>query len=181
MSLVLRHHMSAHQLRLTTAGLVFSTLLFVAGCTSVSLKSTKDPAAVRKINRLFVLINQGETDNQKWSNELIEHFRNSLTNSPVRLEFSIVSPLELDERVHDARIKQFDADAVLVVRVTTFVVSEYGGYPTIMYDVSLFDPEVKKRLWRGSVNNSGGTALMSRRMREMAEAIVSQLSKDGFL
>jgi hypothetical protein len=68
-----------------------------------------------------------------------------------------------------------------VVRVTTFVVSEYGGYPTIMYDVSLFDPEVKKRLWRGSVNNSGGTALMSRRMREMAEAIVSQLSKDGFL
>jgi len=173
--------MATRLFRFTAVGLVLSALFLGAGCTSVKLKSTKDPAAVRKINRLFVLINQGETDNPKLSNELIEHFRNSLSNSPVKLEFSIMSPLDLDEQVHDAKIKQFDADAVLVIRVTTFILSEYGGYPTIIYDVSLFDPEMKKRLWRGSVNNSGGTALMNRRMREMAEAIVSQLKKDGFL
>ena len=167
--------------RFTAVGVVLSTLFLGAGCTSVNLKSTKDPAAVRKINRLFVLINQGETDTPKLSNELTQHLRNSLSNSPVKLEFSVMSPLELDERVHDAKIKQFDADGVLVIRVTTFIISEYGGYPTIIYDVSLFDPEIKKRLWRGSVNNSGGTALMNRRMREMAEAIVSQLRKDGFL
>lgn len=168
-------------LRLTKIGFVFGIVLLCAGCTSVKLQSTKDPAAVRKVNRLFVLINQGETENQKLSGELIDQFRNSLSNSPVLLEFSIISPLELDERVHDVKIKQFEADSVLAIRVTTFIVSEYGGYPTIIYDVSLFDSEMKKRLWRGSVNNSGGTALMSRRMREMAEAIVTQLKKDGFL
>jgi hypothetical protein len=173
--------MTTSLLRLTTLGFFFGVLFLGAGCTSVKLKSTKDPAAVRKISRLFVLINQGETDNPKLSNELSEHFRNSLSNAPVQLEFSIMSPLELDEKIHDSKIKQFNADAVLTIRVTTFVVSEYGGYPTIIYDVSLFDPEMKKRLWRGSVNNSGGTALMNRRMREMAEAIVSQLRKDGFL
>jgi hypothetical protein len=167
--------------RFTSAGFVLGVLLLGAGCTSVKLQSTKDPAAVRKIDRLFVLINQGETDNPKLSSELVDHFRNSLSNSPVKLEFSIMSSLELDEQIHDAKIKQFEAEAVLVIRVTTFIVSEFGGYPTIIYDVSLFDPELKKRLWRGSVNNSGGTALMNRRMREMAEAIVSQLKMDGFL
>jgi hypothetical protein len=166
---------------LMAAGVILGTLVLGSGCTSVKLKSTKDPAAVRKINRLFVLINQGETDNAKLSNQLIEHFRNALSNSPVQVEFSIASPLDLDEKVHDSKIKQFDAEGVLSVSVTTFILSEYGGYPTIIYDVSLFDPELKKRLWRGSVNNSGGTALMNRRMREMAEAIVSQLKKDGFL
>lgn len=173
--------MTAPRFRFATAGLVFSALLFVAGCTSVKLQSTKDPAAVRKLSRLFILINQGETDSANLSNELAGYFRNSLSNSPVELEFSIVSPLELDERVHEAKVKQFGADAILAIRVATFVVSEYGGYPTIVYDVSLFERDFKKRLWRGSVNNSGGTALMSRRMREMAEAIVAQLRKDGFL
>jgi hypothetical protein len=165
---------------LMVAGVVLSALL-LSGCTSVKLKSTKDSAAVKKVNRLFVLINQGETDKPTLSNQLIGHFRNALTNTPVRCEFSISSPLDLDEKVHDAKIKEFNADGVLSISVTTFILSEYGGYPTIIYDVSLFDPESKKRLWRGSVNNSGGTALMNRRMREMADAIVAQLKKDGFL
>ena len=60
-------------------------------------------------------------------------------------------------------------------------VDEAGGYPMLKYDVSLFDPMMKKRLWRGAVNNSGGTAFIQRRMHDMAEAIVNQLRQDGFL
>ena len=70
--------MATRLFRFTAVGLVLSALFLGAGCTSVKLQSTKDPAAVRKINRLFVLINQGETDNPKLSNELIDHFRNCL-------------------------------------------------------------------------------------------------------
>jgi len=151
------------------------------GCTSVKVQSTKDAQAVRKIERLFVLINHGDLGNQPYSNDLANNLRSVLSNPPPVMGISIVSPLELDERVHEAKIKQFNPDAVLVIRLTTAVLNEYGGYPILKYDASFFDPKMDKRLWRGAVNNSGGTALMKRRMREMAEVIIGQLRKDGFL
>lgn len=161
------------------AGVILS--LCLTGCTSVSVQATKDPKAVHKMGRLFVLINHGDLGNQPYSTDLANNLRTVLSNPPPALEISIVSPLELDERVHDDRIKQFNPDAVLVIRLTTAVLSEYGGYPILKYDASLYDPDMKRRLWRGVVDNSGGTALMKRRMREMAEVIVGRLRKDGFL
>jgi len=153
----------------------------LAGCTSVTVQSTKDTAAVHKIGRLFVLINHGDLGNQTYSNELAANLRSVLSNPPPVMEISIASPLELDEKVHVGRIQRFNPEAVLVIRLSTAVLDEFGGYPILKYDASLFDPKMEKRLWRGAVNNSGGTALMKRRMRETAEVIISQLQKDGFL
>ena len=155
--------------------------LALGGCTSVKVQATKDVESVRRLERLFLLINHGDMGNQPYSTNLANHFRMVLSNPPPVLEIGIVSPLELDEKVHQIRVEQFKADAVLVVRLTGAVLSQYGGYPVLTYDASLFDPPMKKRMWRGVVNNSGGTGLMNRRMREMAEALVAQLRKDGFL
>jgi hypothetical protein len=152
-----------------------------SGCTSVTVHSNKDAAAVHRIGKLFVLINQGELEKQPLSNMLADDLRNSFSNSPVQLAMSIVSPLELDEQKHDREIEAFHPDAVLTIQVRTFIVDEYGGYPKILYDVSLLDPAARHRLWRAAIDNSGGTALMDRRMREMAEKIVAQLRQDGFL
>src|SRR6185295_10549054 len=106
---------------------------FVTGCTSVKVQATKDPQSVHKLGRLFVVINHGDLGNQPYSTDLANNIRSVLSNSPPALEVSIVSPLELDERVHEDRIKQFNSDAVLVIRLTTAVLSEYGGYPTLKY------------------------------------------------
>ena len=164
-----------------TIASVLITLLFGTGCTSVKLQATKDQASVRRIQRLFVLVDQGEIGKQTLSENFLTSFQSCLTNTPVQLASSISSPLELDERIHDAKIAAFDADAVLVIHIKTGVVDEFGGYPLIVYDASLFDAGRKKRWWRAVINNAGGTALMKRRMREMAEEIVSQLKRDGFL
>jgi hypothetical protein len=161
--------------------LIALLLSIVSSCTSISVKSNKDASASRKINRLFVIVNHGEVNDQKYSNELIQSLKNCLSNSPVQLEFSVMTPLDLNPEMHQEKVRAFDAEAVLVISVSTYVINEFGGYPTILYDASLFDPEQKKRLWRGAINNSGGTALMKRRMREMAEKLVGQLRHDGLL
>ena len=167
----------------TLLGISFITLaLFCgSGCTSVSLESNKDAAAVHKINRLFILINQGEVKSQPLSKSLAAAFENCFSNTPTRVDIAIASPLDLDESGYKSRMETFNADAVLVVGVQTFIVDQFGGYPTIMYDASLYDSAMKKREWRAAINNSGGTALMNRRMKEMSESIVSQLKLDGFL
>lgn len=172
--------MRTHKAGWLVAGIAVLTLL-ITGCTSVQLVANKDAGAVKKLQRLFVVVNHGEANKQKLSTDLIAQFRSSLTNSLVQAEYAVVSALDLDDRVLDEKIKAFNPDAVLVIRVANYVVDQYGGYPTIRYDVSIFDHATKKRVWRSAVNNSGGTALMERRMREMADKIIGQLRDDGFL
>jgi hypothetical protein len=157
-----------------------------AGCTSVSLDSVsmatnEDKAAVHKVDRLFIVVNQGEGKNQPLSQSLVKAFQGCFTNATPQMDITVVSPLDLDENAYQSRISNFNADAVLVIAVKTFIVDETGGYPVILYDASLYEPTLHKRIWRAAINNSGGTALMDRRMREMAEKIVQQLHQDGFL
>lgn len=157
-------------------------LCLAAGCTSVTIKSNKDEASVHQLNRLSVIINHGEVSDKQLSNELIDGFKGCFSNAPVQVDYSVMSALDLDTKAQADQIKAFNPDAILLISVTTFVISaEYGGYPTILYDASLYNPDHSKRLWRAAINNSGGTALMNRRMHEMAGKIATQLQADGFL
>ena len=154
----------------------------MAGCTSVTIKSNKDESAVHQLNRLFIVVNHGEVGDKQLSNYLIDGFKGCFSNAPVQVDYTVLSALDLDTKAHEQQIKAFNPDAVLEVSVTTFVVSaEYGGYPTIMYDASLYNPDLSKRLWRAAIDNSGGTALMKLRMHQMAGKIATQLQTDGFL
>src|SRR6185436_3421669 len=140
--------------------------LFISGCTSIKLQSNKDAATVIKLKKLFILINHGDADKQPYSTELAAALKASLTNDPVEIEIVISNPLELDPKANLKRIEAFAPTAVLLITATGGVMSEYGGYPTIIYDASLTTPDLERRFWRARINNSGGTALMTRRMRE---------------
>jgi hypothetical protein len=154
----------------------------VSGCTSVTIQSNKDASAVHQLNRMFVVINHGEVKDQELSNYLIDGFKGCFSNAPVQVDYTVLSALDLDTKSHEQQIKAFNPDAVLEVSVTTYVISaEYGGYPTIMYDASLYNPDLTKRIWRAAIDNSGGTALMKMRMHQMAGKIATQLQTDGFL
>lgn len=162
--------------------LFIAFLSLVTGCTSITIKSNKDEASVKQLDRLYIVINHGEVSDKSLSNYLIDGFKAAFTNAPVKVDYGVMSALDLDPKVMTDEIKAFNPDAVLVVSVSTFVVSaEYGGYPTIDYDASLYNPDHTKRIWRAAIDNSGGTALMKRRMREMAGKISMQLQTDGFL
>lgn len=156
-------------------------MIFVAGCTSISLESNKDPASVRTLRRVFILISASDTKDQTLATSLETAFRECFTNATPVVEVAITSPLDLDEHALTSRMVRFTPDAVLTVSAKSRVVDTYGNYPRIVYDASLFDPIAKKRIWRASIENAGSTEVMDWRMREMAEKIVQQLHQDGFL
>jgi len=153
----------------------------LTGCTSIKIQANKDEASVRKVKRLFVLIQHGDVGKRPYSAELASAMQDAFTNTPVVIDVSIANPVELDESAHQKRMDEFGCDAVLVIRTTGGIINEYDSYPKIIYDASLFEPQLKKRLWRARVDNSGATALMKRRFREMSESIVRQLKSDGFI
>src|SRR6266481_3220206 len=76
---------------------------FLIGCVSIKLQSNKDDASVRKIKRLFVLIQHGDLGPPSYRTELASAMGNAFTNTPVVTEISIASPLELDESAHRQR------------------------------------------------------------------------------
>jgi hypothetical protein len=152
-----------------------------AGCTSISVQSATDLAAVRKLDRLFIVINQDDVKKEPLTQSLRVSLQGCFTNGTPIMEMFIPSPLDLDERALDRRVRDFHPDAVLIVSLKTFTVDQTGGYPNMDYDASLFEATTHKRIWRAAINNSGSTDLMDRRMREMAGKIVQQLRQDGFL
>jgi hypothetical protein len=163
------------------AAMLMMAAWFGAGCTSVSLQSSKDASAVRKTDRLFIIINQDDVKKQQLAKSLAVSFQGCFTNGAPIVEMSVLSPLDLDESAVDRRVRDFHADTVLIVSLKTFIIDETGGYPNMVYDASLYEASTHKRIWRAAINNSGSTDLMDRRMREMAEKIVQQLRQDGFL
>jgi hypothetical protein len=161
------------------AAVSFAALL--TGCTSIHVHANKDPEAVRKVRRLSILIHHGDTGEQIYSKDLSAALHTAFTNTAVSVDVDIAGPAELDDKGHQRRRAEFQCDSVLVITATGGVVNGYGGYPTIIYDMSLYEPKLDKRLWRARVDNSGGTALIELRMRKMAERLVQQLRDDGFL
>ena len=155
--------------------------LGTSGCSSVSIQSNEDPASVHKLSRLFILIRQDDVKNRQLTDDLMADLGICFSNRPTRIEVAVISPLNLDDNVYDRKVREFDADSVLTISMQHFIVDPYGGMPTINYDASLFDAFTKKRLWRAAIVNSGSTEAMERRMQKMAQSIVSQLERDGFL
>lgn len=164
---------------------VFSLITIVlasgifSGCASAKVVSNRDPELTKDLERIFVLIDHGEVTKQQFSGSLSKHLAAALTNVTVKI--AIVSPLELDEKAHQHAISEFAPDAVLVIKCNGGVLHEYGGYLRLTYDVSLYDSKQEKRLWRAAASNDGGTAVMEKRLRVMADEIVVTLQRDGFL
>ena len=175
-----------------TCCFVLSAWFCGSGCANVSvtLQSNRDPAAMHRIQRLFVIIDQGVIEKQPTSKRsgerlksevLAASLQNCLSNTPVQLEINIVNPVALNGQNFESKIREFQADAVLVVRLRNVVMDQFGGCPIIYYDASLYNEITQKYVWRALIKNSGDPAAMNQRTRKMAEAIVAQLRADGFL
>jgi hypothetical protein len=165
-------------MKLNSFILIF-TIAALTACSSASIQSTKDTQKVRKLERLYVVVDHGTSPDL--AGVLVEKLQEQLKTKPLKTEFISRNPLELDEKAPLAKAKRFNADSLLVVKLLEGTKTEYGGYAELKYDVSLYNPDMKDRWWRAVVENSGGTAMMAARMEKMSKNIVNRLSEDGFL
>jgi hypothetical protein len=151
----------------------------LSACSSASIQSTKDTQKVRKLQRLYVVVDHGTSP--ELAGVLVEKLQEQFKTKPVKTEFTARTPLELDEKAPLTKAKRFNADSMLVIKLLEGTKTEYGGFAELKYDVSLYNPDMKDRWWRAVVENSGGTAMMAPRMEKMSKNIVGRLSEDGFL
>ena len=156
--------------------------LLVAGCASVSINSTKDPTFVERLRHIYILVNPGQLT-QEYNDPLINALDNAFAQEDIKYTIKLMDPLVLDEDAYLDEIKSYSPQAVLTINPTGGVVGEYGGYVQVIYDVSLYRPTLKKRLWRARIENSGGVYefIIEKRMRMMADSILKKLKEDQLL
>jgi len=94
---------------------------------------------------------------------------------------TLLSGMELDSDRVAQDIAAFGADGVLWLRPRGGVVSAYGGYFKLNFDVTLRNVESDRIVWAARAANEGGTAMIEKRNRLAAERIVEQLVKEGLL
>jgi hypothetical protein len=174
--------------------LVFTALfalVFGSGChtATVKLQSNKDAAAVRPIKRLYVVVDltvpttQQLAKNPKLrlkSDMLVASLMNSLTNTPLKIEYGAASPLQLNAN-YDVNIANFYADAVLLVKINNCVIDNFGGCWKVFYQADLYDEITHKTVWRAFIDCHGDPVTVDEGMQKMANAVVKQLRADGFI
>ena len=161
--------------------IMFNMLMLVAvGCATVSIKSSRDMEFKQKLDRLYVVIDHGELD-VSHSETLKEGLSVALSQKQIQSKIYVLSPLDLEENAYEADMASYDPQAILRIEATSSTVGDYGGLAEIVYNVSLVTLTNDKRIWRAQTKNAGGTAMMGKRLRKMANRIVDQLANDGLI
>ncbi len=158
-------------------------LLMFAGCATVSVNSVRDPSFSNSIHKLFIIVNHGQIDDidKAYTPYLVEALKDEFSRKSVETMIQMANPLALDDSALFAGIGTYKPDGVLAIVATGGVAGPYGGMRKIIYNVSLFDPLTKKRVWRARIDASGGEAVQERRMRIMAHDLVMRLDQEKLL
>jgi len=160
-----------------------ATLLLVA-CASASISSTRDPSFTGTVNRVFIVLNQADIDriDPEYTPALVRALRNEFFKKRIAVEVKTVNPLALDDTAYAAELQQYQPNGVLTIKATSTVISGYGGIHSIVYDASLFSPQQPdRRIWRAQITADGGTAVIEKKMRLVAEELLKRLRADRLI
>jgi hypothetical protein len=126
---------------------------------------------------MYIIVNNGQAD-ATYDMYLVAALKEEFSKRSAEVKLRVVDELVLDDNVYIAEAAAYEPDGILMIVATGGTVSGYGGMIEIIYDVSVFDKLTEKRIWRAQIDNSGGTAVVEKRMKLMALDLVKRLTDD---
>jgi len=136
----------------------------------------KTPLYKNGPHRLFVLTNFGKDFGNDFAESFLNRFVDIIKACHVEADFSMQTPLDLDENVHAKRIWSFGPDAVLKIYRTGGDVDPNGNTISATYAVKLIDAKTDQFTWEAIVNfyrNPNEGSLSTR-----GEALAIELSNE---
>jgi hypothetical protein len=170
------------KMRLRYIALLACVPVLVSACApQTKIATNKAQSYSGDPKRIFVLTDIGSD----FGADFGEAFRAKLTSIAAQcgaeMEVSRISSLELDENVHNIRMKKFGPEAVLSIRRNGGTKNQYGALIHVIYDVRLIDARSDKVVWRANTNfYRGGTAIpLKDRAETLAIDLTNQMKTDG--
>jgi hypothetical protein len=189
MSLMKRNRSIYRQLFFMALACVLAS---VAGCTTISIDSVRDPGFTGRIGRLFVLMRDDSQIDPHYAHNLQAAWTQRLSALGIDSRVLVISTLESEESVFGKEIKEFSPDGVLLIQPEgsmrhagpgshgVFKLERHGDSTIDLYwDVSLFETDPKNRIWCASITTPGGYGIT--KMLKMTDSILAELDHDQIL
>jgi hypothetical protein len=169
------------------AFVIFTCLLIVlCGCeTPTKITSVRAPLYAGTPERIFVVSDAAVRGNgSNFDPTMRKKMIDIAAACGAVLEVSVVNPLELNERIHDDRIKAFNADVVLRIRNTGGLIGGEGLRINSSHDLQMTELKTNKVIWQSTVIFYG-VPLIRTNLKSWGEAfaidITNGLKRDRIL
>jgi hypothetical protein len=154
-------------------------LAILAGCSSVSIQSTRSPALVETLEPVTFVIFEGNTG-AEYTGPLSYNLRRELANHGVRSRVMVLTGAEFDEAEKLRAWASQSKGMILIAPIGGR--SYYGTLTQLTYDVQAFqmDGAESVSVWRAKVDSSSGaySIQVEGRLERVAQTLVGRLVSD---
>ena len=127
-------------------------LLLCVGCLQPSvIASNRDSDYKDFPKRIYAITDVGSEFSPEFYNKFTAKFTSIAKASNIEVLMNPISNLDLDDKTHITRMKDFSADTFLSIRRIGGTRSAYGDIIRAAYDVKMFDAKTEKRVWRANI------------------------------
>jgi hypothetical protein len=164
--------------------LVLASLCCIAmtltGCgPSAKVSSAKAPDAKAQLLTRTYLIFPEETIDESYATNLSAALSKELAARGVKAGASVLTGLELDDTAIQAEIQKFNPDSLLVIDLLGGTMY-YNQLVYMTYSATLVVGD--RRVWKAKIESDpGAISNQKMHMREIAQQLVLQLVKDGYV
>jgi len=164
-------------------GVALLTCCLISGCATVrSFDSQKSANFQRAFSRLYVVTNATDPMGQPFADALDTAMTTQFRAAGVDSEVLTLTGLELDDAV-DLGIAGYDPDGVLVIKIAGGTVMDATTVMNVLYDVSLFENDGKRRVWRAKVDFAPGGFAMNpqKRAEVLSKRLIEEMQRNGLI
>jgi hypothetical protein len=168
--------------RLLVVGAIGAILAggLLSACASTSSQTNRDLGYSGHPTRIFIVSNLGKLGDS-FSDELQKRMVAGIESCGGQAAFDRVSETELDQTARNNQIKDFKADAVLSMQLTSWETMD-GQITSANIDSKLWDVTTKKAVWRAnSKMHMGELTPASTKADSLYKELVPKLRADGMI
>ncbi len=177
--------------RLLRSCSILLLLPILSSCVSTKIDSQRDESFVKEIKRVYVY-SSVRMDEQALAQAFSQVILPQFGSYGIMARSQVRDPLALDEEgfVTD-EVEAFNPDVILVLTQTNASATRtwnpgsmsFHDSAEAVYDVSLYDPETDKRIWRAQISTSRDALMTSQEgaAKKIAEKIINQMAVDRLI
>jgi hypothetical protein len=160
--------------------LLIMTSIILLSC-STTIEAVRDPSFESIIDKMYIVLELGELS-PGFKKHLIENIDATFLENNIITESYLVTGMELNQSELSAKIQNFNAPYLMVIKLTEATIGGMEMQFTGTYDIGIIARNNETRIWRAKVKIEVVDFGFGRQQaNEMIEKIINQLSLDNMI
>lgn len=167
--------------------IVASVVVFIGGCASAYIQSTRDNSQSIDIEKLFIVIDHSAADmvDANYRKYLEMELKNQFHRENIMTQVLFVDKAKFNNKAYleylNSEINDFNPSAIMTMYVVGGQDCASGGLFEIHYDVSIYKDLECNRIWRAKLYACGGSKVYKKKMTRTVTKLIEKLNSDEMI